>query len=417
MKSIPIISLLAALVLLGCQQQTVSYPTLRPETPLASLPFFPADAVIVSATPSPEAPITPGKVLERYTVQAGDTLSDIADRYNLSQDELMQMNGLTNANFLRIGQVLQLRVQVSRVAPSTRLIPDSEMVYSPSYAGFDTGAFVARYPGLLRTYSERVDGVVLGGADIVQLVAERYSVGPRVLLALLEFQSGWVTGQPVSAFDRNFPFGLQDGNKTNLYRQAAWAANTLNEGYYGGMAGRTTTLKFKDRSRAQIHPSANFGSVGLELALARTMNWNDFQAAIGTGNKSFVQTYRTLLGDPFANALEPLVPPNLKQPVMRLPWTDGFTWYFTGGPHGGWDSGSAWAAVDFAPRDQAGTCWTSSDWAIASIPGTIVRAEHGRVIEQLDGTDFTSAGWSILYMHMAAQGRVAVGTRVNTGDR
>ena len=183
------------------------------------------------------------------------------------------------------------------------------------------------------------------------------------------------------------------------------------------MAGRTTTLKFKDRSRAQIHPAANFGSVGLELALARTMNWNDFQAAIGTGNKSFVQTYRTLFGDPFANALEPLVPPNLKQPVMRLPWTDGFTWYFTGGPHGGWDSGSAWAAVDFAPRDQAGTCWTSSDWAIASIPGTIVRAEHGRVIEQLDGNDFTSAGWSILYMHMAAQGRVAVGTRVNTGDR
>ena len=33
---------------------------------------------------------------------------------------------------------------------------------------------------------------------------------------------------------------------------------------------------------------------------------------------------------------------------MQLPLQNGTTWSFTGGPHGGWDAGSAWAALDCA---------------------------------------------------------------------
>ena len=41
-----------------------------------------------------------------YTVQSGDTLQDIADRFNTTIEALMQLNLITNASYLSIGQVL-----------------------------------------------------------------------------------------------------------------------------------------------------------------------------------------------------------------------------------------------------------------------------------------------------------------------
>jgi putative chitinase len=41
-----------------------------------------------------------------YTVQAGDTLSMIAWRYNTSVWAIVQANGIWNANYIQIGQVL-----------------------------------------------------------------------------------------------------------------------------------------------------------------------------------------------------------------------------------------------------------------------------------------------------------------------
>lgn len=419
-------ALLFSLALLGCRQQNpVIYPTLPPETPVVipageGTPFVQIPTAVVvrpGSTPVAPAPAgTPGPVIEEYTVRSGDNLSSIADRFNLSLQDLMDLNGITDPNRIAIGQVLKVRITVTRVSPGARLIPDSEMVYSPAYLGFDTAAASAKFGGYLVGYSERVDGDMLAGPQIIQLVAERYSVGPRVLLALLEWQGGWVTGQPANAVQRNFPFGFQDGTKTNLYHQASLAANTLNEGYYAKIRGQTNSMVFKDRSRAMVNPQLNPGTAGLQLALGRTLNWDAFLSALGDGTGSFVETYRKLFGDPNATAIEPLVPPDVKQPSFRVPWRDGKTWYFTGGPHGGWDSGSGWAAIDFAPTDQAGTCWASADYAIAAAPGVIVRAEHGRVIESLEGSDLASPGWSLLYMHMAARERVEVGKRVEVGD-
>lgn len=41
-----------------------------------------------------------------YTVQSGDTLSAIAERYNTTVDELVAANGLTDPNALQPGQTL-----------------------------------------------------------------------------------------------------------------------------------------------------------------------------------------------------------------------------------------------------------------------------------------------------------------------
>jgi hypothetical protein len=126
--------------------------------------------------------------------------------------------------------------------------------------------------------------------------------------------------------------------------------------------------------------------------------------------------YSFMFGSPFDRAVEPLMPRKLAQPRMDLPFEPGAVWAFTGGPHAGWDSGSGWAALDFAPADSAG-CAISEQWATALANGFVVRADQGAVIEDLDGDGYEQTGWDILYMHVAAQDRVETGTYVYAGDR
>ena len=46
----------------------------------------------------------PGTI--RYTVQAGDTLWSIAQRFNTTVDEIVALNNITNPNLIFPGQVL-----------------------------------------------------------------------------------------------------------------------------------------------------------------------------------------------------------------------------------------------------------------------------------------------------------------------
>ena len=41
-----------------------------------------------------------------YKVVAGDTLTKIAARFGVTVDAIMKANGITNANLIKVGQVL-----------------------------------------------------------------------------------------------------------------------------------------------------------------------------------------------------------------------------------------------------------------------------------------------------------------------
>jgi murein DD-endopeptidase MepM/ murein hydrolase activator NlpD len=124
-----------------------------------------------------------------------------------------------------------------------------------------------------------------------------------------------------------------------------------------------------------------------------------------------------MFGDPFANAFDPLVPADLQQPPLLWMWDTREIWYFTGGPHGGWDAGSAWAAVDFAPPNEQQGCAVAQAWVTAAAAGVVVRAEDGAVTQDLDGDGFEQTGWTLLYMHMDNSERVAAGQVLPAGGR
>jgi LysM repeat protein len=63
---------------------------------------------IAGAAAAPAAPASASGATSTYTVVAGDTLSGIAARFGTTSRNLIALNGITNANLVRIGQVLRL---------------------------------------------------------------------------------------------------------------------------------------------------------------------------------------------------------------------------------------------------------------------------------------------------------------------
>ena len=299
---------------------------------------------------------------------------------------------------------------------AAKIIPDSELVYSPSTIGFDVAGTVNQFGGYLATFYETDRlGTERSGAQVVEIVAQRYSVNPRLLLALLEYQSGWVRSSNPAQGSLTFPMGMERGGKEGLLRQLNWAADQLNRGFYGWLGGSLTEVVLADGSSQPIEPGMNAGTVGVQALFGELLSSGAWQATLQP--PGFARTYREMFGDPFANAFDPLVPADLQQPPLTWMWDTRETWYFTGGPHGGWDAGSAWAAVDFAPPNEQQGCAVAPAWVTAGAAGVIVRVEDGAVTQDLDGDGFEQTGWTLLYMHMDSSERVAAGQVLPAGGR
>jgi len=103
--------------------------------------------------------------------------------------------------------------------------------------------------------------------------------------------------------------------------------------------------------------------------------------------------------------------------VLGWPWLPGEVWYFTGVPHGGWDAGSAWAAIDFGAPDGELGCVASEYWVRATTAGRIVRSYDGAVLQDIDGDGFEQTVWVVFYMDVNSVGRVPLGAELQEGDQ
>jgi murein DD-endopeptidase MepM/ murein hydrolase activator NlpD len=358
---------------------------------------------------------------QEYVVQPGDTLYGIALAHGSSVETLLAANNLPDPNQLSVGQTIVLPGPPDGRSSDFKIIPDSRLVRGPGAGGFDVFEFVAQQPGYIQTATDTVKEEILTGAEIVSRVSLEFSIDARLLLALLEYRGKWLSNPNPSDKIKQYPLGIEEYagvDRSGLYKQLSLAADQLNRGYYGWKYRGLTAIEVEDGLRLMYAPGLNAGTVGVQYLLSLDSSFADWEQAASP--RGLYATYVAYFGDPFAGSVEPLVPPTISQPAMTLPFASGETWFFTGGPHGGWGSGSAWAAVDFAPPDErvAGStaCYISEYWATASAPGIIARSDEGSVILDLDGDGDETTGWTVLYLHISSEGRIEAGTLVQTGD-
>lgn len=382
------------------------------------------------SNPTPNATAQTLNIPTSHIVQSGDTLSGIATSYGITLDALLSVNLNLNPNILSIGQEIILPDVPEQYTSNFKILPDSRLVRAPGSRNFDIANFIASQPGYIRNATDEVELSIENGArfpqtetaaQIVDRVAREYSVDARILLAVLEFRSGWLSNpQPLdSLLTRPIVSVATAPNAVGLYDQLSWVANELNRGYYAWKYRNLSTLTFVDGTRYLFNPELNPATIAVQylLSLDGTPQ-NIWQAE--TGLNGLYSIYVQYFGDPFIGATEPLVPTNIQQPILALPFESGVEWIYTGGPHGGWGSGSAWSSLDFAPSEDRSDgiwCYTADSWLTAVAPGIIARAGEGVLILDLDGDGDESTGWSILYLHLASDGMTQEGLRVNTGDR
>jgi murein DD-endopeptidase MepM/ murein hydrolase activator NlpD len=359
-----------------------------------------------------------------YIVQPGDTLFGIAQNNGISLDALLALNEFVDPNLLTIGQVILIPGTPSLEAPSFQIMPDYLFVRGPGSIDFSIQSFLSQQPGYIRNATDLIDGRLLSASEVIARVSMEFSVDPRILLAILEHRSKWLSNSEPEPDWATYPIQGEISNdgidRSGLYRQLAWTANQLNRGYYQSKYSQNLTrLTLNDGTELRFSSELNAASKAIQYIVGLL---EGYPAWITTVSEiGLARLYAEYFGNPVGNQATQLVPQGLIQPELTLPFSQGETWFFTGGPHGGWGSGSAWSAVDFAPPDDipegSALCYVSEFWATAVAPGVIARSDEGSVILDLDGDGDETTGWTIFYLHIADDRRIEVGTSVRTGDQ
>ena len=385
--------------------------------PAAASPAAATPTPTLEGTPLPTRPeYAPGTLVD-YTAQDGDTLPAIAAHFNTTVQQILDANPNIPRDVTTLPPGFPMKVPIY-YAPfwgtPFKILPDTLFVNGPAARGFDIRAFLARYPnGWLAHYQEYAANATRDGANIVDYISRMYSIDPRLLLALLEYQAGALTRPTLPPEQMRYPLGYKDPEHHGLFLQLNYAANLLNNGYYGWKLGALPLFVLRDGTEVRPDPWQNAATVALQNYFAQMLPANMYHEAVSP--RGFFRLYAFLFGDPWKNPPPPHIPANLHQPPMKLPFPKGEIWVFTGAPHTGWGLGQPFAALDFAPLGVSG-CQPTDKWAVAVADGVVARSTYAEVMLDLDGDGDERTGWDVFYFHLADNGRAPQGVRLKTGD-
>ena len=420
-------ALVSLLALLGChfpqpsmqeqgdfaQRQTDIAGILNPENPGTPTPQTLPTEGITGVTP-PSSPIERSEGYLIYTIQQGDTLQALSKRFGVEPAEIQADLPLSPTGLLPIGMRTQIPDTLESVLPYVDpILPDSEVIYGPSVGDFDAAEYARAANGFLAGYTELVKGEVMTGPEILQRVALETSTNPRLLLAFLEYRSGWVFGHPPNAEKNRYPIGF-GASDSGLYNELMITAKLLAQGFYGWRDGSILTLNFYKGGQGRLSPGLNAGSAALMALFAALHDQTAWKGQL-FGEASFLDFYLTQFGDYWSRAaqVEPYLRSTDRQPDLSLPFAPGEAWSLTGGPHITWQTGTPRGALDFAPITGEPPCSVSTRWVTASASGLVVRSDRGVVALDLDGDGDEGTGWVLIYMHIAEQDRVAHGVWID----
>ena len=374
-----------------------------------------------TATPLPDLDLARSE-RKIYITQNGDTLQNVAARFGTAPERISALFPIPGSRFLNPNLTLFVESPSDRQYESAvKILPDEYIVFASTASNYDIENEILKADGFLARYTEETSTGTRSGIEIVRQVAQDYSINPMILLALIEFRSHWLFGEPNGAAEHDYPVGWHEAANKGLYKQVAWAANTLSTGYYGWRGGTLSEIPYyrnpKPIQPIYFDPSLNAGSVALQYLFAQLYDWQDLDAAI-YAETGFLSVFTSIFGNVWETADPRGIGLNadLDIPVITLPFTPGERWALTGGPHPVWSTGTPWGALDFAPPSTETGCARSDRWIRAATDGVVTRVGVGVVIVDADSDFNEQTGWVYLYLHVATAEKVPVGTVLHAGD-
>lgn len=371
----------------------------------------------VAPTPVTNCQMQPEPGKQLYCTQSGDRLDAIARRFRVNTSQIQGSVGLEPNAILPVNTPLGLPTPTFSTPYNQPALPDNAIIYGPDSVSADIVTYAQNAGGYLSQYKQYLYDGWHSGPEIVALVAVETSTNPRLLLSLVEYQSNWLFGHPADADLDLSPLNYEAVGVEGLYSELQVAARELSRGYYGWREGTLQTLTFRDKHTADIAPQLNVGSVAVQNLFAGLYDEGNFYNKL-YGPDGFLAFHAGMFGDPWARAASAgtLMPANIIQPELSLPFPLGETWALTSGPHITWQYGTPRGAIDFAPLDDLPGCIISPNWAVAAAPGLVVRSQRGAVAIDLDGDGNEGTGWVLLYMHLTPEGRAGVNTWLSQDD-
>jgi LysM repeat protein len=122
-----IVSAATTLIVLTIWDRTHRTETTQPE-PVSFLPTAIASAIHLTETPTPQ----PTLALRPYKVEAGETLGEIALLFDVSVEQLLEINNLQNPDELSAGMILDIPSSEIAVEESISVSqPDSQLAEQP----------------------------------------------------------------------------------------------------------------------------------------------------------------------------------------------------------------------------------------------------------------------------------------------
>jgi len=375
-------------------------------------------SVPVEKTLEPTLTISGFEGYLKYLTQQGDTLGAIEKRFQTQKENIISYGTYQEEGFFPIDTLLWIPEHDVPPAAMSKLLPDSAIVNGPLDAGFDLEVYVNLADGFLKGYQEEVRGEWMTGVEIVERVSLEHSISSKLLLTVLEFQSGWVLSNDSGMQYDYFPIGYGLDSCKGLYEELYIVARYFGLGYYGWRDGSAITVKFSNGGILPLDPTLNAGTAALGRLMS-TLYTPEMWQVVMSEESGFAVLYRQMYGNPWLDIehFYPLLPDELMQPEMELPFLSGEDYHLTSGPHKAWGIGSPWAAIDFAPADMIKGCTVSPYWITASANGIVVRAEDGVVVIDLDHDGFEQTGWVLYYLHISSKDRVSVGAVVEVDDK
>ncbi|MCX6080730.1 MAG: hypothetical protein NTW32_14470 [Chloroflexi bacterium] len=378
-------------------------PTPENSTPVATF----TQPVITATLPAVNA----SGPMDVYHSQGGDTLNIVAKRFALRPEQIITDVILPPPDQLIPPDTLLL---VPKPAPGEirgpgeNTIPDSEVVYGPASVGFSLKDYVTKADGYLVRYEGSLSSDQISGIEAVERICDENSLSPRIILAIIEYESHWVLSHPTNLAEDEYPLGYVEFLHKGLFRQLMWASGALSDGYYRWRSGNLNELKFTDGSTLRLNPFLNAGTAAIQYYFAQNHSRAEWDQAIAPSG--FPALYERMFGPTLqrAQTFEPTIPNGLVQPFLSLPFEPGHLWALTGGPHSAWEKQGALAALDFAPSSMANGCMENNAWVVAPAAGKVIRLATGVVMLDLDGDGLEQTGWVILFMHISTTGKVVL---------